>query len=178
MTNVITLTLQSSTFLFHVVVYYCHLLMVCVSPSWFDTQEHFAYANSTVAIQLQIITDPIGWIICSMTFVRMSLPYWLWQQIILYIWFQLRAHGGCDRSAEGAYSSMAPYPTFTFVEGLCGPTPYFVLSFLDYDYKWYIICFAILYFSRFCVPLLITETLYKNSWMGKKTRSGKCHVHV
>jgi hypothetical protein len=32
--------LQSSTFLFYVVTYHLHLLMVCISPSWFDTQEH------------------------------------------------------------------------------------------------------------------------------------------
>jgi hypothetical protein len=40
MTNVIILTLQSSTFLFYVVIYHFHLLMVCISPSSFDTQEH------------------------------------------------------------------------------------------------------------------------------------------
>jgi hypothetical protein len=40
MTNVIILTLQSSTFLFCVVTYHFHLLMICISPSWFDTQEH------------------------------------------------------------------------------------------------------------------------------------------
>jgi hypothetical protein len=38
--NVRTLTLQSSTFLFYVVTYHFHLLMVCTSPSWFDTQAH------------------------------------------------------------------------------------------------------------------------------------------
>jgi hypothetical protein len=40
MTNVMILTLQSSTFPFYVVTYHFHLLMVCTSPSWFDTQEH------------------------------------------------------------------------------------------------------------------------------------------
>ena len=30
--------------------------------------------------------------------------------------FRLRAHGGCDRSAEDAYSSMAPDPTFALSE--------------------------------------------------------------
>ena len=30
--------------------------------------------------------------------------------------FRLRAHGGCDRSAEDAYSSMAPDPTLALSE--------------------------------------------------------------
>jgi hypothetical protein len=32
--------LQSSTILFYAVTYHFHLPMVCISPSWFDTQEH------------------------------------------------------------------------------------------------------------------------------------------
>ena len=40
MINVMTLTLQSSTFLFYVVMYHYHLLMVCMTLSWFDTQGH------------------------------------------------------------------------------------------------------------------------------------------
>ena len=40
--------------------------------------------------------------------------------------FRLQAHGGCDRSAEDAYSSMAPDPAFAFVEGPCCPTLDFV----------------------------------------------------
>jgi hypothetical protein len=39
MTNVMIVTLQSSIFFFYVVIYHFHLLMVCISPSWFDTQE-------------------------------------------------------------------------------------------------------------------------------------------
>jgi hypothetical protein len=39
MTNMMILTLQLSTFLFYVVTYHFHLLMVCMSHSWFDTQE-------------------------------------------------------------------------------------------------------------------------------------------
>ena len=39
------------------------------------------------------------------------------------------AHGGCDRSAEDAYSSAAPDPTFAFVEGPCCPTLDFVIAF-------------------------------------------------
>ena len=40
MINVMTLTLKSSIFLFYVVMYHYHLLMVCMSLSWFDTQWH------------------------------------------------------------------------------------------------------------------------------------------
>jgi hypothetical protein len=39
------------------------------------------------------------------------------------------AHGGCDRSAEDAYSFAAPDPTFAFVEGPCCPTLDFVIAF-------------------------------------------------
>jgi hypothetical protein len=38
-----------------------------------------------------------------------------------------RAHGGCDRSAEDAYSSMAPDPAPAFVGGPCCPTLGFVI---------------------------------------------------
>ena len=43
--------------------------------------------------------------------------------------FRLRAHGGCDRSAEDAYSSMALNPALVFVEGPCCPTLDFVCVF-------------------------------------------------
>jgi hypothetical protein len=47
--------------------------------------------------------------ICIIPFVRLLLfLYQLWQRIILYTYFRLRAHDGCDRSAEDAYSSLAP----------------------------------------------------------------------
>jgi hypothetical protein len=40
------LSLQSSTFLFYVVIYYFHLLMVCISPSWFRYPwAYYAYEN-------------------------------------------------------------------------------------------------------------------------------------
>jgi hypothetical protein len=62
MTNFMVLNLQSSTFLFYVVIYHCHLLMVCISPSWFDTQEHvlktFETRPSTDRkLMLQVITN-------------------------------------------------------------------------------------------------------------------------
>jgi hypothetical protein len=59
---------------------------------------------------------------------------------------RLRAHGGCDRSSEDAYSSTATDPTFAFVGGPCCPTLDFVITFLDYDYILHIVNFAILYF--------------------------------
>jgi hypothetical protein len=39
------------------------------------------------------------------------------------------AHGGCDRSAEEAYSSAAPDPTFAFVGGPYCPTLDFIFTF-------------------------------------------------
>ena len=67
-------------------------------------------------------------------FVRLSFSYWIWRRVIPFTLFRLRAHGGCDWSAEDAYSSMAPDPAFAFVEGPCCPTLDFVCVFLDYDY--------------------------------------------
>ena len=43
-------------------------------------------------------------------------------------------HGGCDWSAEDAYSTMAPDPTFGIVGGPCCPTPDLLYVFLGYDY--------------------------------------------
>jgi hypothetical protein len=55
------------------------------------------------------------------------------------------AHGGCDRSAEDAYSSVAPDPTFAFVGGPCCPTLDFVIAF------WITIAFYTLLTSLFCI---------------------------
>ena len=52
--------------------------------------------------------------------------------------FRLRAHGGCDRSAEDAYSSMAPDLTFAFVGGPCCLTLDFVYLFFFF---WIMITF-------------------------------------
>jgi hypothetical protein len=51
-----------------------------------------------------------------------------------------KAHGGCDRSAEDAYSPMATDPIFAFDGGPCCPTLDFV-----FDYVLHIVNFAILY---------------------------------
>ena len=52
---------------------------------------------------------------------------------------------GCDRSADDAYSSMAPGPTFAFVGGPCCPTLDFVIAFWIMIYVLHIVNFAILY---------------------------------
>jgi hypothetical protein len=91
---------------------------------------------------------PICWMICFILFVRLSFPYWRWRRVILYTYFRLRAHSGCDRSAEDAYSSVASDPTFAFVEGPCFPTLDFVTAF------WIMIAFYTLLTSLFCMYIL------------------------
>jgi hypothetical protein len=44
----------------------------------------------------------ICWMICFITFARLSYPYWLWRQVITFTKFRIRALGGCDCSAEDA----------------------------------------------------------------------------
>jgi hypothetical protein len=97
------------------------------------------------------ITDyhwPIYWIICIILFVRLSFPYWLWRRVFPYTWFRLRAHGGCDRSAEDAYSSAAPAPIFAFVRGSCWTELDFVFAFLDYNYILHNVNFTFLYVMK------------------------------
>jgi hypothetical protein len=73
------------------------------------------------------------------------------KQNISYTWCfnkhvpTLRAHGGCDRSAEDAYSSAAPDPTFAIVGGPCCRTLDFVIAF------WITIAFYTLLTSLFCI---------------------------
>jgi hypothetical protein len=57
-------------------------------------------------------------------------------------------HGGCDRSAEYAYSSATPDPTIAFVGGLCCPTLDFVIAF------WIMIIFYTLLTLLFCISRL------------------------
>jgi hypothetical protein len=71
----------------------------------------------------------ICWMVCFIQFVSLPFSYWLWRRVIRYTYFRLRAHGRCDRSAEDAYSSAAPYPTFAFFGGPCCPTLDFVIAF-------------------------------------------------
>ena len=65
--------------------------------------------------------------------------------IFLILTYWDRAHCGCDRSAEDAYSSMAPDPTFAFVGGPCCPTLDIVIAFWIMIYVLHIVNFAILY---------------------------------
>jgi hypothetical protein len=114
MTNVMTLTLQSSTFLFYLVIYHIHLLMVCISPSWFHTQEPVLsmktfrneanylqkswccrftmnlvwndhFGNSTVAIMTLFVITNYHWPICWMICFPLFVRLWLWQRIIPHI---------------------------------------------------------------------------------------------
>jgi hypothetical protein len=167
-----TLSLKSSIFHMYVIMYHFHLLMECISPSWFSTQEHsicvweyfkvrsisdvkasltmdmkqifqhiaqweVVIANNDVTgfkrisfeviiskilrslytcLRLHLLTGLYAEIFVSYPLiVRMSFSYWLWRRVIPHTRFRLRAHGGCDRSAEDAYSSMAPDPILAFV---------------------------------------------------------------
>jgi hypothetical protein len=176
MTNVMSLTLQSSTFLFYLVAYHFHLLIVCISPAasihksmfwlWglFKTRHttvkkvdvarlswiSFTVIISQILITLFAITNyhiPLWWMICFIQFLRLSFPYWLWQWVILYSQFRLRAYGGCDRWAEDAYSSEVPDPTLSIVGGLCCPTLDFVIAFLIMITFHTLFIFAILHFK-------------------------------
>jgi hypothetical protein len=67
------------------------------------------------------------------------------------------AHGGRDRSAEDAYSSMAPDLTFAFVGGPWCPTLDFVIAFWIMIYVSYIVNFTILYY----IADILTYTINK-----------------
>jgi hypothetical protein len=54
-------------------------------------------------------------------------------------------HGGCDPSAEDAYSTTAPIRTFALVRGLYWPTFDFVIAF------WIMIAFYTLLTLLFCM---------------------------
>jgi hypothetical protein len=112
-------------------------------------------ANSTAAIMtLFAISNyhwPICWMISFILIVRLLFPYWLWWQVILYTWFWLRVHGGCDWSAEDAYSTAAPDPTFAFVEGLCCPALEFLFAF------WIMITYYTMLTSLFCMQKHLHE---------------------
>jgi hypothetical protein len=72
---------------------------------------------------------------------RSGLTYWLCNPVHL---ISSKAHSGCDRSAEDAYSSAAPDPTFAFVGGPCCLTLDFVFAL------WIMITFYTLLTSLFC----------------------------
>jgi hypothetical protein len=67
------------------------------------------------------------------------------QAEVTVLQFRLTAQGGCDRSAEDTYSSLASDPTFSFVEGPCYNTLDFVFAF------WIVIMLCTLLTSLFCI---------------------------
>jgi hypothetical protein len=95
---------------------------------------------------------------CFIRFVRLSFPHWLWRQVVPYTLFRLRAHGGCDRSAEDAFSSATPDPTFAFVGGPCCPTLDFVIAF------WIMITFYTLLTSLICIMSFETILNFLSMW--------------
>jgi hypothetical protein len=96
----------------------------------------------------------IFWKICFIQFIRLSFPYWLWWRVIPYAWFRLRAHGECDWSAEDAYSSTAPDPTFALVGSLCCPALNFVFAFRI------MITFYTVLTSLFCISRIMNVCGY------------------
>jgi ABC-type cobalt transport system substrate-binding protein len=63
----------------------------------------------------------------------------------VYLFSTKGVRGGGDRSAEDAYSSAAPDPTFEFFWGPCSHTLDFVIAF------WIMIMFYTLLTSLFCI---------------------------
>jgi hypothetical protein len=63
------------------------------------------------------------------------ISFWIWRKLISY------TYGGCNKSAENTYSSMAPAPTFAFVEDLCCPILDLVL-FWNHGHVWHIVNFV------------------------------------
>jgi hypothetical protein len=86
------------------------------------------------SVYLAWLTDFDCGLFCLLKFDTLNLTSDIWNG----------AHGGCDQSAEDAYSSAAPDPTFAFVGGPCCLTLDFVNAF------WITIAFYTLLTSLFC----------------------------
>jgi hypothetical protein len=125
-------------------------------PFWKVTMNNEGYNKSRLKSSFRkfysrnddLVTNyhwPTCWMICFIQFVRLTFPYWPWRRVIPHTWFRLRVHVGCDRSAEDAYSSMAPDPNFAFVGGPCCPIFDFVIAFWIMIYVLRIVNFAFLY---------------------------------
>jgi hypothetical protein len=56
---------------------------------------------------------------CFIPIVKPFLTHWSWLRVVPSIERGNRAHGGCDRSTGGAYSSMAPDPTSDIYSEVC-----------------------------------------------------------
>jgi hypothetical protein len=72
--------------------------------------------------------------ICFVPIVKPFLTHWSWLRVVPSIERGNRAHGGCDRSAGNAYSSMARDPTSDVFGGPCTPFSdlYFLLDLRDW----------------------------------------------
>lgn len=70
-----------------------------------------------------------------------------------------RAHGRCDRSAEDAYSSMAPDPAYDFVEVLVcfAPDLYFSLDYREFEH-----CSHPVYTHGHCVTTIKSGNVHTN----------------
>jgi hypothetical protein len=60
-----------------------------------------------------------------MPIVKLFLTHWFWQRVVSFIERGNRAHDGCDKSTEDAYSFMAPNPTSDIFRGPCTPVLWF-----------------------------------------------------
>jgi hypothetical protein len=100
---------------------------------------------SLPCLRLQIITGSYAEWFVSYTLFNCHFLNDFWRRVIPYTLFRLKVHGGYNRSAEDAYSSVAPDPTFAFVGGPCCPTKRFSNCLLDYDCDLHIVNVAILY---------------------------------
>ena len=112
----------------------------------------------------------ICWLICFIPFVRLSFSYLVWQRVIPFTLFRLRAHGGCDRSAEEAYSSLhLILPSLSSEVRVALHST--VHMFWDYDYVSHIVYFANLYSiyiqlcnnRNFCIKILSMITFIRMS---------------
>ena len=82
----------------------------------------------------------------------MKLPVWaMILRVIPFTLFRLRAHGGCDRTADNAYSSMAPDPTFALSEVRVA------LHSILYMFFWIMITFDTMLTSPFYINRLYIE---------------------
>ena len=60
-------------------------------------------------------------LICFLPIIKPFFTHWYWLRVVPFIQSGNRAHGGCDRSAGDAYSSMTPDPTSDVYRGPCVP---------------------------------------------------------
>jgi hypothetical protein len=108
--------------------------------------QPFFFRISTFCILISFsllyrVDSNLCWMICFILFVRLSFPKWIWLRVIQYTQFRLRVHGGCDRSAEDAYSTAALDPTFAFVVGPFLSFTRLCNCLMDYEYVLHVVNF-------------------------------------